>query len=174
MILLVTPSERASECAAALHEATGEPVRIAENLAQAVIRMRAECFLVVVFDQYLLESEADAAVRTAIEHLGAALPLQVNFAICGMDRLVREVRAGTQRREREKSGARQAALAELHSEMGGTITALSLSVELALTTPNLPRAAFEKLESVHQLVKQLRNRLESGEAGDERKKAAVV
>src|ERR1035438_3385685 len=123
MILLVTPSERARECAAALQDATSEPVRIAENLARAATLLRAECFPVVVFDQYLLEYEPDEA-GSAIEHLGTALPVQINLAICGMDRLVREVRAAVQRRKREEGRARQAARAELHSELNSTVTAL--------------------------------------------------
>jgi len=58
MILLVTPSERASECAAALHEATGEEVAVAESLARAATLLRAEGYLAVVLDQYLVETRA--------------------------------------------------------------------------------------------------------------------
>src|SRR5271168_290148 len=105
MILLVTPSERASECAAALHEATGEEVVIAESLARATTLLRAECYLAVVLDQYLLETEPDEA-GTTIEHLGTAIPVQVNLAISGIERLVREVRAALQRRQREEVRAR--------------------------------------------------------------------
>jgi hypothetical protein len=107
MILFVTPNERASECAAALQEATGEPVKIAESLARASTLLRANCFLAVVLDQYLLETEPDEA-GTTFEHLGTAVPVQVNLALCGMERLVREVRAAVQRRKREEAGARQA------------------------------------------------------------------
>ena len=57
MILLVTASERASECAAALREATGEKVVVAESLVRATTLLRAECYLAVVLDQHLLETE---------------------------------------------------------------------------------------------------------------------
>jgi len=40
------------------------------------------------------------------------------------------------------------------------VTALLLSTELALETPGLPAAAFEKLQSVHDLVKKLRRQLQ--------------
>jgi hypothetical protein len=173
MILLVTPSERARECGAALQEATGEQVRIAENLARAASLLRAECFLVAVFDQYLLESEPDEA-GTTIEHLGTALPVQVNLAICGMDRLVREVRAGVQRRQREEGRARQAAVRQLHSELNSTVTALLLSTELALETRNLPPTALEKLQSVHALVTELRRQLEAPRPAEEAQEAALV
>ena len=171
MILLVTPSERASECAAALHEATGEEVVVAESLARATTLLRVEGYLAVVLDQYLLETGPDEA-GTTFEHLGTAILVQVNLAISGMERLVREVRAGVQRRQREEVRARQAAVGRLHSELNGTVTALLLSSELALGTSGLPGAAAEKLESVHELVKKLRRQLENAGATGEPEPAA--
>jgi len=162
MILLVTPSERASECAAALHEATGEEVMVAESRARAYILLRAESYLAVVLDQYLIETEPHEA-GTMFDHLGTAILVQVNLAITGMERLVREVRAGVQRRQREEVRARQAAVGRLQSELKGTITALLLSSELALKTSGLSGAAAEKIEAVHELVKKLRRQLENAE-----------
>jgi|ERR1022692_354297 hypothetical protein len=159
MILLVTPSERASECATALHAATGDQVMTAESLARATTLLRAECYRVVVLDQYLLEAEPDEA-GTMSEHLGTAIPVQVNLAITGMDRLAREIRATMQRRQREEIQARHAAIGRLQGELNGTLMALLLSSELALEDPGLPTAAAERLQSVHQLVKQLRRQLE--------------
>jgi DNA-binding NtrC family response regulator len=160
MILLVTPSERARECSAALHEATGEEIKVAESLARATSRLRAECYQVVVLDQYLLESEPQEAGST-FEHLGTAIPVQISLAISGMERMVREVRSAIQRRQQEEIRARQVAISRLQSELNGTVTALLLSTELALETPSLPSSASAKLESVHDLVKKLRKQLES-------------
>ncbi len=175
MILLVTPSERARECSVALHEATGEEVMVAESLARATTLLRAECYQVVVLDQYLLETEPHEAGNT-LEHMGTAIPVQVNLAISGMERLVREVRSALQRRQREEVRARRAALGAICSELNGTVTALLLSTELALETPGLPTAAFEKLQSVHDLVKKLRKQLESAATAqvEEAKQAAGV
>jgi len=160
MILLVTPSERAPECAAALHEATGEGIVVAESLIRATTLLRAEGYLAVVLDQHLLEAEPHAA-ETTLEHLGTAIPVQVNLAISGMERLVREVRAAVQRGQREEVRARHAAVGKLKSELNGTVTALLLSTELALETPGLPVPATEKLQSVHELVEKLRRQLET-------------
>ena len=160
MILLVTTSERACECAKALNEATGEGVAVAEGLPRATALLRAEDYRAVVVDQYLLESEPHET-QTTLEHLGTAILVQVNLAIMGMERLVREVRAAVQRRQREEVRTRQAALAKLHSELNGTITALLLSSKLALGTPDLRPAAAAKLQSIHELVKKLRQQLES-------------
>ena len=160
MILLVTPSERAFECATALTESTGERVVVAENLAQATTLLRAECYLAVVLDQYVLEAEPYQA-ETMIEHIGTAIPVHLNLAISGVERLVREVRAAIRRRQRDEERARQAAVAKLRSELNSTVTALLLSSELGLETPGLPPAAAEKLGTVYQLVQKLRTQLES-------------
>src|ERR1700690_3528248 len=155
MILLVTLSQRASECASALHDATGREVMAVASLARATAFLRSESYRVVVFDQYLLEAEPHEA-EAALGHLGTAIPVQVNLAISGVERLVREVRSAMQRREREEAGARQAAIGKLQSELSGTVTALLLSSELAMKTPDLPPAAAEKLQSVHELVIRFR------------------
>jgi hypothetical protein len=166
MILLVTPSERASGCAAALHKATSEDVVVAGSLARATTFLRTESYIAVVLDQHLLETEPQEA-ETVLEHLGTAIPVQVNLAISGMERLVREVRAAVQRRRIEEAIARQAAMGRLHSELDGTVTALLLSSELALESAGLSAAAAEKLASVHELVKKLRKQLKSLEPAEE-------
>ena len=171
MLLLVTPSERAPECAAALHDATGEEVAVAESLARAAALLRAEAYLAVVLDQHLVETEPHEVGNT-LEHLGTAILVQVNLAISGMERLVREVRAALQRRQREEVRARQAAIGRLHSELNGTITALLLSSELALETNGLPAAAAEKIEAVHELVKKLRKQLETAGLTEEAERVA--
>ncbi|HSZ61918.1 MAG TPA: hypothetical protein VK828_08975 [Terriglobales bacterium] len=163
MILLVTPSDRATECATALHGGTGEDVTVAESLPRAATLLRAGCYSAAVFDQHLLEAEPREADAT-LEHLGTAIPVQVNLAISGVDRLVRDVRAAVQRRKREEIQARQSAIGRLQGELNDTVTALLLSSELALDTPELPLAASEKIQSVHALVKKLRRQLE-GTAG---------
>jgi signal transduction histidine kinase len=173
MILLATPSDRARECSAALQEATGETVMVAESLARATTLLRAQCYLVVVLDQHLLETGEQEA-GSIFEHLGTALPVQVNLAISGMDRLVREVRAALQRRKHDELRARRAALGAISSELNGTVTALLLSTELALETRGLPPAASEKLQSVHDLVKKLRKQLESAATGKEAQQAVGV
>jgi len=160
MILLVTPSDRASECAAALHAATGDRVMTAESLARATTLLRAQCYRVVVLDQHLLEAEPDEAA-TMIEHLDTAIAVPVNLAITGMDRLARAVQAATGRRQREETQARHAAIGQLQSELNGTVTALLLSSQLALEHPGLPAAAAEKLQLVNELTRKLREQLEA-------------
>lgn len=164
MILVVTPNLRAEECAEALRQAISEKIVLAASLHKAATLLRSESFLAVVVDQYLLETEPDAT-EMVMQHLGTAIPLQVNFAISGIERLTREVRAAVRRRTREETAARRAAVSTLHSELNGTVTALLLSCELVLGSPGLPSGAAEKMQSAHALVKQLRSQLESSTAG---------
>ncbi len=173
MILLVTPSERTSECVSALHTATGEQVAVAESLARATILLRMEFYLTVVLGQHLLEAQPREA-DTVLEHLGSAIPVQVNLAITAVDRPVREVREATQRRERAETRTRQVALGRLQCELNGTVPALLLSIELALETTGLPAAATEKLRSIHGLVKKLWDQFESTVITGEPERAAHV
>ncbi len=172
MILLVTASEQALECSTALTRATGEQVLVAESLVRATTLLRVESYLAVVFDQNLLEARPQEAATT-FEHLGNAIPVQINFGISGMERLVRDVRAAVQRRQREEVGARQAVMGKLHGELNGTVTALLLSTALALEDRSLPPAAAEKLQSVHELVTKLRRQLESAIPTEEAKQRAA-
>lgn len=160
MILLVTPSDRSNECARALQENTGEEVVVAESLRETATKLRSDSYLAVVFDQHILETEPDE-IDTAMQHLGTAIPVQVNLAISGLDRLVREVRAALERRKREEVAARRAVTGELRSELNNTLTALLLDCELALEVPGLPATAAEKLQSAHELVKKIRAQLEA-------------
>jgi hypothetical protein len=163
MILVVTPNLAAEDCAEALRQATSEEIVMAASLGEAAALLRTESYLAVVLDQYLLETEPDET-ETVMRHLGTAIPLQVNMAISGGARLAREVRAAVQRRQREQTAARRAAVSTLQSELNGTVTALLLSCELALVAPGLPTTAAEKIESTHELVKKLRSQLESAMA----------
>src|SRR5579859_7154035 len=170
MILLVTPKERASACSAALSESTGEALTTAETLSRATTLLRAESFRAVVLDQQLFETEPHEA-ETMLDHLGTAILVEVNLAITRRDRLVRQVRAAFEHRHGEEARARRVAIDQLHHELSGTVTALLLSSEVGLHTPDLPPAAAEKLQSVHELAQKLRQQLESSEPARELERA---
>ncbi len=160
MILVVTPNLAGEKCIKALGQSTSEEVVVAKSLREAATLLRTESYLAVVLDQYLLETEP-TETDPVMRHLGTAIPLQVNFAISGVTRLVREVRAAVQRRRREEAAARWAAVSTLQSELNGTVTALLRCCELALGVADLSHEAAEKIESAHQLVKKLRSQMES-------------
>lgn len=158
MILLITPSARAQECAHAIQQATTENVQVASTLQQAATQLRGSEYAAVVIDQFLVEAEPDET-ELVMQHLGTAVALHINFAISGVERVIREVRAALNRRKRETVAARREAEQILRSELKGTVTALLLSCEMALGVPNLPQTAENKLRTVYDLAREMRSKI---------------
>ena len=158
MILLITASARAQECAQAIQQATTENVQIASTLQQAGAHLRSSEYAAVVIDQFLVEAEPDET-ELVMQHLGTAVALHINFAISGVERVIREVRAALNRRKRETIAARREAEQILRSELKGTVTALLLSCEMALGVPNLPQTAESKLRTVYDLAREMRSKI---------------
>ena len=158
MILLITPSTRGSECAGNLKEATGEQTHWAENLQQALVRLREQSYSVVVLDQFLLENEPGESDHM-LDLLGTAFPIYVNFAVSGMQRLLREVRSALQRRKREEDLARSSVEQQIHSEMFESLTTMLLSCELAMSVPGVPPTVSEKIRLIDNLARGMRIKL---------------
>jgi hypothetical protein len=160
MILLNTPSASGPQCAESLHSATGQETHWAKTLQEAASRLREHTYSAAVIDQFLLETEPDESDQM-LEHLGTAFPVYVNFAVTGMERLVREVRTALHRRKREEVAARRAVADQMQSEMRETLTAMLLSCELAMSVPDIPGPAVEKIRTIDNLARELRIRLEA-------------
>jgi hypothetical protein len=169
MILLITPSAKVQECAKALEEATSEAMQVAPTLRQAATQLRSEEYSVVVLDQFLVEAEPEES-DMILQHIGTAIPVYANFAISGMDRIVRELRAALHRRKREVLVARQTAEQMLRNELKGTVTALLLSCEMALQAHDLT-SAETKIRRIYELAIEMRTKLGITE-GDYAMKAA--
>ncbi len=161
MILLITASTRAQECAAAIERAVNEPTDVCRKLSQAArnLRLTTECSAVVI-DQTLTEADP-AATDVVLKEAEAAMPVFVNFAICGVDRVVRDVRSALQRRAEERARALREAETHLRSELTEALTGILLSSQLALEVPALPAAVQTRLRSVYQLAMSMRQRLNS-------------
>ncbi|HKH99331.1 MAG TPA: hypothetical protein VJ999_09505 [Candidatus Sulfotelmatobacter sp.] len=159
MILLLTPSACGQECADSLQAATGEETQWAQNLQEGTTRLREQTYSAAVIDQFLLETEPEDGEQM-MEHLGTAFPVYLNFAVTGMERLVREVRAALHRRKREESAARRAVAEQMRSEMSETLTAMLLSCELAMAVQEVPAPAADKIRAIDSLARELRLRLQ--------------
>jgi len=157
MILLITPSAKVQECAKALEEATAESLQVAPTLRQAAAHLRSDEYSVVVLDQFLVEAEPEES-DLILQHIGPAVPMYANFAISGIDRVARELRAALNRHKREVVVARQSAEQTLRNELKGTLTALMLSCELALQAPDQTTAEV-KVRQVYELALEMRNKL---------------
>jgi hypothetical protein len=158
MILLITPSARGQQCADTLKVATGNDTHWAQNLQEAATRLREQTYSAAVIDQFLLETEPEESDRM-VEHLGTSFPVYINFGVTGMERLVREVRSALHRRKREETAARGAVESQMRSEMSETLTAMLLSCELAMSVPQVPAPAAEKIRAIDNLAREMRVRL---------------
>lgn len=158
MILLVTSSSNGPSCADALKAATGLETHWAPGLREAATCLREQTYSIAVIDQFLLENEPVESDQM-IEHLGTAFPVYVNFAVTGMERLVRDVRSSLHRRKREETAARRTVEDQMRSDMRETLTAMLLSCELAMSVPDVPDLAAEKIRAIDNLARELRLRL---------------
>jgi len=121
-VLLVTGIEGALNCAEHVKVQLGMEVDLAEGKKSALAALRQKEFAAVVVDETL--AECDPAAADAIwERAGLAIPLQINFALFGAARLIREIRAALRRREREQALARRAAADDMGFAVKDTVEA---------------------------------------------------
>jgi hypothetical protein len=159
-ILIVTGVEGARNCAAVVAVQMGMEVEVADGRKAALGALRRREFAAVVMDETM--AECDPASAEAIwEHAGLAIPLQINFALSGAARLVREIRAALHRREREQTLARRAAAAAIETELKSTVAGLLLHSQLALNGSEIPSSAAERIRMVADLAGSLRQQLNS-------------
>lgn len=157
-ILMVTGIEGARNCADVISAQLGMEVEVAEGRRAALAALRRREYAAVVVDETL--AECDPAAAEAIwEHAGLAIPVQINFALSGAARLVREIRAALRRREREQMLARRAAAEAIETELKSTVAGLLLHSQLALSGGEVPSPVAEKLRVVADLAGSLRQRL---------------
>jgi hypothetical protein len=158
MILLVTPHEEVRNSTQRFEGGIGDRIEVAESLRLATTRLRSSEYNLVVIDQLLVDAEPSEA-DAVLQHVGGAIPIQVNFAISDAGRVIREVKAAVARRHREETILQEAAQKALSSELREPLTAMLLSCELAMEVPNLPAAAVEQIKSVYRLARTLKTRL---------------
>jgi hypothetical protein len=158
MILLLSSLEKAKACAQALEEAIHEPVELCSSVREAVEKLQAQEFSAVVLDQLLLDCELDEG-EAIFKHLGAAVPVYVNFAIAGIERVVRQFRSTLHRRKRELAVLKKDAVLALRQELNDTVTALLLSCEMALKIADLPQQADGKMHDVEALAREVSAKL---------------
>ena len=159
MILLVTTSSRAKECAAAVEQGTGHKTHLASSVPQAVSKLEAADYEGLAIDQSVLESDF-RALDTLLNHCGIAMPLHVNLALHSTERVVREIQAALRRAEKERLVAAHAAGQVLRSQLRSEVTGILLNSELALRQSSLPPEVAEKLKSVRELAEKMRSQLQ--------------
>jgi hypothetical protein len=159
-ILIVTGIEGAKNCAAVVSAQLGMEVEVADGRKAALTALRRHEFSAIVVDETMAECDPSAA-EAIWERSGLAIPMQINFALSGAARLVREIRAALHRREREQSLARKAASADIENELKSTVAGLLLHSQLALSGSEVPSSIADKLRLVADLAGNLRLQLSS-------------
>jgi hypothetical protein len=161
MILLVTTSNRGNECAAALEQGTGHKTLLVSSVSAALSRLQSSECKILAIDQSLLEADF-RALDVLLNHAGAAMPLYLNLALHGSERIVREVQVALRRTENEKLAAMRSAQSVLRSQLRDEVTGILLNSELALRQPAVPAPVAEKLRQVQNMAEKMRTCLEAG------------
>jgi DNA-binding NtrC family response regulator len=157
-ILIVTGIEGARNCATVVGTQLGMEVEVAEGRKAALAALRRREYAAVVVDETMAECDPSAA-EAVWERAGLAIPLQINFALSGAARLIREIRAALHRREREQMLARRAAAAAIENELKTTVAGLLLHSQLALSSSEASSPVADKLRMVADLAGSLRQQL---------------
>jgi len=133
-------------------------VEVAEGRKAALTALRRREFSAVVVDETMAECDPSAA-EAIWERAGLAIPLQINFALSGAPRLIREIRSALHRREREQTMARRAAAAAIENELKNTVAGLLLQSQLALSGSEASSPIADRLRMVAELASNLREQL---------------
>lgn len=162
-ILIVSGVEGVRNCADVISKQLEMQVEFASGRRAAIEALRRREFAVVVLDGTLADSDPEAA-ETIWERSGMAIPMQINFALAGAARIIREIRAALQRRQREQAVARRAARQDICVELRNTLNGLLLQSQLALAERGIPNNVVQKLRTVEDLAGKLRMQLAAAPA----------
>jgi len=159
-ILIVTGMEGAENCAAALTKMLELECEVANSRKAALSALKRNEYAAIVVDESIIDSNP-AGSDPIWESAGLAIPLQVNFALSGAQRLAREIRMALNRRERERVLSHQAAAAAIETELRSTVAGLLLHSQLAMQDRQIPAPLAEKMRLVANLAGNLRQQLTS-------------
>jgi hypothetical protein len=155
-ILLITPAAAADPVATALRSGLDIEVEATTSRHTALGCLRHREYSLVLVDEGIAAEDhqsTDLLYRSA----GSAPVLEINFALTGAARIVRQVRSALTRRAFDRAQAQTAAALSLQNELNATLSGLLLESQLLLreASPQLE----PKLRHVVQLAGDLRERL---------------
>jgi hypothetical protein len=157
-ILIVSGMEGAENCATTMSGLLGLECDAAQGRKAALSALRHSEYAAIVVDEGVIDTDS-AGAELIWEHAGLAIPLQINLALSGAQRLAREIRMALNRRERERALAREAAAAAIGNELKSTVAGLLLHSQLALADREISAPVAEKLRVVADLAGSLREQL---------------
>lgn len=163
----MTGMEGAENCAAMLTKLLSMECDAAQGRKAALIALKRNDYAAVVMDEGFIDTDTPGA-DLIWENTGLAIPVQVNFALTGAQRLAREIRMALNRRERERALAKEAAAATFERELKSTVAGLLLHSQLALADLEVTPPMAQRLRVVADLAGSLREQLASSAANSPR------
>src|SRR4051812_5131630 len=157
-VLVVSALSGAENGAAAIMQQMGLDVEVVPGRREGLEALRAGNYAAVIVDDSLAEGDPRGA-EVLWKMAGLAIPMQVNFALTGSARLVRDLRAALSRREQEQGAAHRAALRAVESELRNSISGLLLHTQLALLEGGPPQLE-QRLRLMAELAGNLKQRLD--------------
>ena len=162
-VLVVSTLSGAKECAAAIMQQMGLDVDVVPGRREGLESLRTGAYAAVIVEDALAESDPRGA-EVLWKMAALAIPMQVNFAVTGTTRLVRDLRAALARREQEQGAAQRAALRAIESELRNTVSGLLLHTQLALRdSPPSPQLE-QRLRLMAELAGNLKQKLDEPQA----------
>lgn len=155
-LLLIAAEPVAERVAESLRTELDASVDIAPNRRAGVAALRRGEYALVLLEEALAAADAEAA-DTLYAAAGPAPVLEINFAITGTSRIVRQVKSALARRAHDRAQARAAAASSLQNELGASLAGLLLESQLALREATPQQAP--KLRHLVELAGDLRDRL---------------
>lgn len=156
-VLLIAPDPAAAIVASALRSKLPAEVQASSTSRETLTLLHREEFGLVLLDENL--AIADPVATEALYTAANIVPvLEINFAICNVERVVREVRAALLRRRKNEEKARAAAAAAFGNELNGSLTGLMLESQLVLrqASPELAGALRQFMALAAEMREQLR------------------
>jgi signal transduction histidine kinase len=162
-ILVVSALSGAENCAAAIMQQMGLDVEVVPGRREALEALRVGNYAAVIVEDSLAEGDPRGA-EVLWKMAGLAIPMQVNFALTGSARLVRDLRAALARREQEQGAAQRAALRAVEAELRNSISGLLLHTQLALRESGPSPRLEQRLRLMAELAGNLKQRLDVPQA----------
>lgn len=153
-VLLVSNMWRAHEYSSPVEYQLGVKIEVVDSRRAALAALGRCEYSVLLLDQSTLDSDLPG-LELLWQEAGRAIPIEVSLGVSNWTRVLREVRTGLHRREREQLLAQRSALQMIEGALSTTITGLLLNSQLILQEPTLDTRIIVQLHRVVELATEL-------------------